>query len=131
MTTFVVLIPKTYILGHVITLYCPFTLGARNIACTEHARAMVGTPTPYIYVFGVSVTNVVIWHYFGKDWRQFLKKIFFSPKGPPFGFRVICSPVFGLREGFIFKLESSGFHQTSSFCELHPHVNAKNPTPKF
>ena len=83
-----------------------------------------------LILVGISTTNVVIWNYFGKDWRQFLKKIFFSPKGPPFGFRVICSPVFGLREGFIFKLESSGFHQTSSFCELHPHVNAKNPTPK-
>ena len=86
---------------------------------------------PNICVFGISTTNVVIWTYFGKDWRHFLKKIFFSPKGPPFGFRVICSPVFGLREGFIFKLESCGFHQTSSFCELNPHVNAKNQTPKF
>ena len=46
MTTFVVLIPKTYILGHVITLYCPCTLCARNIACTERERAMVGTQTP-------------------------------------------------------------------------------------
>ena len=49
-----------------------------------------------IYVFGISPTNVVIWNYFGKDYRQLLKKIFFSP----FGFRVICSPVFGLRKGF-------------------------------
>ena len=67
-------------------------------------------------------------------WPKFealFEKIFFSPKGPPFGFRVICPLVFGLREGFIFKLESSGVHQTSSFCDLHPHVNAKNPTPKF
>ena len=45
---------------------------------------MVGTIPPYMYVLGVSVTNVVIWNYFGKDRRQFLKKI------------------------FVFKLESSG-----------------------
>ena len=59
---------------------------------------------PNIYVFGISTTNVVIWHYFGKDLRQFLKKIFFAPKGSPLSFRVICPLVF---------------------------VNAKNPTPKF
>ena len=46
MTTFVVLIPKTYILGHLITLYCPCTLCARHIACTERARAIVATQTP-------------------------------------------------------------------------------------
>ena len=91
----------------------------------------LGLRPPYIYVFGVSITNVGIRQYFGKDWREFLKKIFFSFKGPPFGFQVICPLVFGLREGFISKLESSGFHQTSPFCDLHPHVNAKNPTPKF
>ena len=62
-------------------------LCARNIACTEHAQAMVGTQTPiqYIYDFEISITNVVFWDYFGKDWRQ--------------------------------------------FCDLHPPVNAKNPTP--
>ena len=60
-----------------------------------------------------------------------MKKIFFSPKGPPFGFRVICSPAFGLREGFIFKLESSGFNKTSSFCDLHPRVNAKKSNSKI
>ena len=55
-----------------------------------------------------------------------MKKAIFPPKGPPFGFWVICPLVFGLREGFIFKLESSGFHQTSSFCDLHPHVNGNS-----
>ena len=39
-----------------------------------------------IYVFGVSVTNVVIWHYFGKDLRQFLKKNNFHPSVPPLVF---------------------------------------------
>ena len=46
MTKFVVLIPKPYLLGHLITLYCSCTLCARNIACTERARGMVGTQTP-------------------------------------------------------------------------------------
>ena len=132
MTTFVVLISKTYILGHLITLYCPCTLCARNIACTERARAMVGTQTPIHICFRSQHYECSHLALFWKRLETiFEKKIIFSPKGPPFGFRVICPLVFGLREGFIFKLESSGFHQTSSFCDLHPHVNAKNPTPKF
>ena len=54
-----------------------------------------------INVFGISMTNAVILNYFEKHWRQFLKKLFFSPKGPPFGFRVICPLVFGLRGLFL------------------------------
>ena len=56
MTTFVGLIPKTYILGHLIAPYCPCTLCAR-------------------------ITNVVIWRYFGKDLTQFLKTIFLKGGG--------------------------------------------------
>ena len=94
---------------------------ARSVHAILRAQSVHGKYSvircPNIYVFGISTTNVVIWHYFGND---FEKNIFFTP----FGFRVICPLVFGLRAGFIFELESSGFHQTSSLCDLHPH-------PKF
>ena len=78
-------------------------LCARSVHAILRTQSLHGqygaSRCPNIYVFGISTTNVVIWHYFGKDLRQFLKKIFFSPKGPPFGFRVICPIVFGLRKG--------------------------------
>ena len=60
--------------------------------------------------------------------NQILKKYIFFTQGSPLWVSGDLSTSFW--EGFIFKLESSGFHQTSSFCDLHPHVNAKNPTPK-
>ena len=39
-----------------------------------------------IYIFGISTTFLMIWEYFGQHLGHFLKKIFFSPKGPPFDF---------------------------------------------
>ena len=92
--------------------------------CTQYCvhRACTGNTVcldALIYMFLESA-----WHIWDNFWR---KKKFH----PPFGFQVICPLVFGLREGFIFKLESSGFHQTLSFCGLQPPVDAKNQTPKF
>ena len=120
MTTFFVLIPKTYILGHIITLYCPCTLCGRNVACTERAWAMVGTHTP-THVFGFSITNVVIWHYFWKRLKTILKKNIFFTQGSPLWFLGDLSTSFWAKGGFYFKARELLFSL----------LNAKNPTPKF
>ena len=79
MTTFVMMIPKTYILRHLLRLFCP---------CKS---------------FGTIKKKI-------EDY--FLNKYFFHPMVPPFGFWVICPLVFEPREGFKFKLEHSGVHET-------------------
>ena len=48
---------------------------------TPPMQTFLGLPNT-VFVFGISVTNVVIWHYFGKDCRQILKKEIFHPRVP-------------------------------------------------
>ena len=55
-------------------------------SCTVHAPLILTTLPIDIYIFGISPTFLIIWDHFGQNWRHFLKKYFFSPKGPPFGF---------------------------------------------
>ena len=55
MTTFVMLTPKTYIYGDL-------SLRAQSVHGQYSAIRV-----PNIYVFKISTTHVVIWHYFGKD----------------------------------------------------------------
>ena len=128
MTTFVVLIPKTYILGHLITLYCLCTLCARNIACTERAWAIVGTQTPIHICFRSQHYECSHLALFWKRLETIFEKNIFFTQGSPLWFSGDLSTSFWVKS---FKLQSSGFHQASSFCDLHPHINAKNPTPKF
>ena len=89
----VVLIPKMYIsMGKAVRI---------KRACTVHDSVQLCAPcnvhgpkrwcfniqtTQYIYIFGISTTFLMIWEYFGQYLGHFLKKIFFSPKGPPFDF---------------------------------------------
>ena len=55
-------------------------------SCTVHAPLILTALPIDIYIFGISPTFLIIWDHFGQNWRHFLKKYFFSPKGPPFGF---------------------------------------------
>ena len=92
-------------------------LRARSVHAILRAQSVHGQygaiRCPNIYVFGISTTNVVIWHYFGKDLRQFLKKIFSFTQGSPLWFLGYLSSGFWAKS-IIFKVESSGLHQTSS-----------------
>ena len=59
------------------------------------------------------------------------EKIFFHPRVHPVYFELfgaICTAHFGLRYGKNWKLETSSFHTTSSFCDQITHVSAvKDP----
>ena len=74
---------------------------ARSVHATLRPQSVHGQYSviicPNIYVFGINTKNVVIWYYFGKDWRQFLKKVFVYTRVPPLVFR--C---FGAKGGFYF-----------------------------
>ena len=82
--------------------------------------------TPYYIPF--SLKNALIWECFENDLRQFLKKkkYFFIQ-----GFLGICLTVFWPIPGVNFKLETSSFHQLSSFCYMRRHVIAWIEVQKF
>ena len=86
MTTFVVLIPKTYILGHLITLYCPCTLCARHIACTERARVIVATQTPIHICFRNQHYKCSHLALFWKRLETIFEKNIFFTQGSPLWF---------------------------------------------
>ena len=128
MTAFVKLIPKRYITwGHNTRYVC-----ARSVhgLYSVHGTYRVQRPQ-VIYLFGISLTYAVIWECFKKDRRQFLKKNIFSSKGPPFGFWGICPKVIWPIPGVNFKLETSSFHRSSSFCDVRRHVSARIEIQKF
>ena len=53
-----------------------------------------------INVFGISMTNVFVWNYFGNDLRQFLKKIFFFAQRSPIWISGDLSTSFWAKGGF-------------------------------
>ena len=93
LTRKVVLIPKMYrSKSKYVRIKGSCTIHVSVQPCTPCKACMgwkdaVSRSRPYnIYISWLSSTFLIIWDCFGPHWWHFLKKYFFSPKGPPFGF---------------------------------------------
>ena len=132
MTAFVTLIPKRYITWGLCTLYVLCTPCARFVSRARSVHRHKGCSDPKLYTFLESAWQMQSLGSVLKKIRDdFWKKNIFSSKGPPFGFSAICPTVFWPIPGVNFKLETSSFYQSSSFCEMRRHVSAWIEIQKF